>query len=94
MNTAWKMELMWIRTVLIRTGKVPLMDYPPKGMPMPDNKVGQPPFNAMVVLLLVRVKGLEPLRHKTPDPKSGASAIPPHSPADCHMRSDTIFIIS
>ena len=27
-------------------------------------------------------------------PKSGASAIPPHSPADCHMRSDTIFIVS
>lgn len=28
---------------------------------------------------VVRVKGLEPLRRKTPDPKSGASAIPPHS---------------
>ena len=28
---------------------------------------------------LVRVKGLEPLRRTTPDPKSGASAIPPHS---------------
>lgn len=28
---------------------------------------------------LVRVKGLEPLRRKTLDPKSSASAIPPHS---------------
>ena len=27
---------------------------------------------------LVRVTGLEPARRKTPDPKSGASAIPPY----------------
>lgn len=35
-------------------------------MPMPDNKEGQPPFNAMVVLLLVRVKDLNPyvIRHQ------------------------------
>jgi hypothetical protein len=28
---------------------------------------------------LVRVEGLEPSRREAPDPKSGASAIPPHS---------------
>ena len=28
---------------------------------------------------MVRVKGLEPPRRETPDPKSGASAIPPHA---------------
>ena len=27
---------------------------------------------------MVRVTGLEPARRKTPDPKSGVSAIPPH----------------
>ena len=32
-----------------------------------------------MVVCLVRVKGLEPLRRKTLDPKSSASAIPPHS---------------
>ena len=42
------------------------------------NKKGQPPLNAMVVPL-VRVEGLEPSRREAPDPKSGASAIPPHS---------------
>ena len=30
-------------------------------------------------LLVVRVEGLEPSRREAPDPKSGASAIPPHS---------------
>ena len=33
----------------------------------------------LILPSLVRVKGLEPLRRTTPDPKSGASAIPPHS---------------
>ncbi len=33
----------------------------------------------LILPMLVRVKGLEPLRRKTPDPKSGASAVPPHS---------------
>lgn len=33
----------------------------------------------LILPSVVRVKGLEPLRRKTPDPKSGASAIPPHS---------------
>jgi hypothetical protein len=42
------------------------------------NKKGQPPLKAIVVLL-VRVEGLEPSRREAPDPKSGASAIPPHS---------------
>ena len=42
------------------------------------NKKGQPSFNVMVVPL-VRVEGLEPSRREAPDPKSGASAIPPHS---------------
>lgn len=32
-----------------------------------------------MVVLLVRVEGLEPSRREAPDPKSGASAIPPHS---------------
>lgn len=48
------------------------------------NKKRQPRSNGMVVLL-VRVKGLEPLRRKTPDPKSGASAIPPHSQVPVHF---------
>ena len=34
--------------------------------------------------MLVRVKGLEPLRRKTLDPKSSASAIPPHSQVLVH----------
>lgn len=33
---------------------------------------------------LVRVEGLEPSRREAPDPKSGASAIPPHSHV-CHI---------
>lgn len=32
-----------------------------------------------MIAYMVRVKGLEPLRRKTLDPKSSASAIPPHS---------------
>ena len=42
------------------------------------HKKRQPPLTAMVVSL-VRVEGLEPSRREAPDPKSGASAIPPHS---------------
>ena len=42
------------------------------------HKKRQPSFNVMVVPL-VRVEGLEPSRREAPDPKSGASAIPPHS---------------
>lgn len=51
---------------------------------MMATKKRQPCSNGMVVLL-VRVKGLEPLRRKTPDPKSGASAIPPHSQVPVHF---------
>ncbi len=36
---------------------------------------------------LVRVEGFEPSRRKTPDPKSGASAVPPHSHAEVYCNT-------
>lgn len=36
---------------------------------------------------LVRVEGFEPSRRKTPDPKSGASAVPPHSHAEFYCNT-------
>lgn len=40
-----------------------------------------------VTALLVRVEGFEPSRRKTPDPKSGASAVPPHSHAEFYCNT-------
>ena len=36
---------------------------------------------------MVRVEGFEPSRRKTPDPKSGASAVPPHSHAEFYCNT-------
>lgn len=35
----------------------------------------------------LREKGLEPLRQKAPDPKSGVSAVPPLSQSECDAHS-------